>query len=116
MQKRTLLIRNFIRFVLYASILTFSYSQNVMIKGIVSNPANKPVKKAAVTLRNLKDEIIIEAITNRKGEFELEDIEPKFYYLVIEHEGDGSKRIKINPRKASAMTKSRIIFQYHLDK
>ena len=99
MQRRTSLIRNFISFVLYTSIITFSYSQNVMIKGIVRNPANKPVKKAAVTLRNLKDEIIIEAITNRKGEFELEDIEPKFYYLVIEHEGDGSKRIKINPRK-----------------
>ena len=66
MQRRTSLIRNFISFVLYTSIITFSYSQNVMIKGIVRNPANKPVKKAAVTLRNLKDEIIIEAITNRK--------------------------------------------------
>jgi len=78
---------------------TFIYSQNVSITGSVINPANKPVKKAVVTLRNLKDEIIQEGITNRKGEFKLEEIEPKFYYLVIEHDGDGSKRIKLNPRK-----------------
>ena len=78
---------------------TFIYSQNVSITGSVTNPANKPVKKAVVTLRNLKDEIVQEGITNRKGEFKLEDIDPKFYYLVIEHVGDGSKRIKINPRK-----------------
>ena len=99
MQNRHPLISTIIRFALYAPIVTFSYSQNVIIKGVVINPAEKPVKRAVVTLRNLKDEIILEEITNRKGEFELEDIEPKFYYLVIEHEGDGSKRIKINPRK-----------------
>ena len=51
---------------------TFIYSQNVSITGSVINPANKPVKKAVVTLRNLKDEIIQEGITNRKGEFKLE--------------------------------------------
>ena len=99
MQNRHPLIPTIIRLALYASIVTFSYSQNVIIKGVVINPADKPVKKAIVTLRNLKDEIILEKITDRKGEFELEDIEPKFYYLLIEHEGDGSKRIKINPRK-----------------
>ena len=82
-------------------VFTFSiiYSQNVIVKGVIRNPADKPVKKANVTLRNLKDEIMFEDFTNRKGEFEFKDVEPKFYYLVVDHEGDGSKRIKINPRK-----------------
>ena len=80
-------------------VIELSLSQNVTISGLVKNPLDKPVKKANVTLRNLKEEIIQEAVTNRKGVFELEGIDPKFYYLVIEHEADGSKRIKINPRK-----------------
>ena len=91
-----------LRFVLIICISTIVFSQNVIIKGVVRNPADKPVKKANVTLRNLKDEIMLEDLTNRKGEFEFEDVEPKFYYLVVEHEGDGSKRIKINPRKNSS--------------
>ena len=88
-----------IRYVFIICTSTIVFSQNVIIKGVIRNPADKPVKKANVTLRNLKDEIMLEDFTNRKGEFEFEDVEPKFYYLVIEHEGDGSKRIKINPRK-----------------
>ena len=72
---------------------------NITISGTVTNPLDKPVKKAKVTLRNLKDEVLIEEFTNRKGKFTLEEVEPKFYYLVIDHEEDGSKRIKINPRK-----------------
>ena len=93
------LIFSFIRFALYIFVSTSLFSQNVTITGKVMNPAGKPVKKAIVTLLNLKDEIIIEDITNRKGEFELKEVEPKFYYLVVDHEGDGSKRIKLNPRK-----------------
>ena len=72
---------------------------NITISGTVTNPLDKPVKKATVTLRNLKDEVLVEDFTNRKGKFILEEVEPKFYYLVINHEEDGSKRIKINPRK-----------------
>ena len=88
------------RSVFIVFISSIIYSQNVIVKGVVRNPADKPVKKANVTLRNLKDEIMFEDFTNRKGEFEFEDVEPKFYYLVVEHEGvDGLKRIKINPRK-----------------
>ena len=88
-----------IRSVFILCFSTIVFSQNVIIKGVIRNPADKPVKKANVTLRNLKDEIMLEDFTNRKGEFEFEDVEPKFYYLVVEHEGDGLKRIKINPRK-----------------
>ena len=93
------LIFSFIRFAVYIFVSTSLFSQNVTITGKVMNPAGKPVKKAIVTLLNLKDEIIMEDITNRKGEFELKEVEPKFYYLVVDHEGDGSKRIKLNPRK-----------------
>jgi len=78
---------------------TVAYADSVTISGIIKNPADDPVKKAVVTLRNLKDEILMEETTNRKGKFTLKDVEPRFYYLVIEHEADGSKRIKINPRK-----------------
>ena len=88
-----------LKFAVYVLVYTSLFSQNITITGKVINPADKPVKKAIVNLLNLKDEIVMEDITNRKGEFELEDVEPKFYYLVVDHEGDGSKRIKLNPRK-----------------
>ena len=71
------------RSILVLCFSTIVFSQNVIIKGVIRNPADKPVKKANVTLRNLKDEIMLEDFTNRKGEFEFEDVEPKFYYLVI---------------------------------
>ncbi len=54
-------------FIVFISSITFS--QNVIVKGLVRNPTEKPVKKANVTLRNLKDEIMFEDFTNRKGEF-----------------------------------------------
>ena len=93
------LVFPFLKFAVYILVYTSLFSQNITITGKVINPADKPVKKAIVNLLNLKDEIVMEDITNRKGEFELEDVEPKFYYLVVDHEGDGSKRIKLNPRK-----------------
>ena len=89
----------FLKFAVYILVYASLFSQNITITGKVINPADKPVKKAIVNLLNLKDEIVMEDITNRKGEFELEDDEPKFYYLVVDLEGDGSKRIKLNPRK-----------------
>ena len=98
MKGRSLLFP-FLKFSVYILVYTSIFSQNITITGKVINPADKPVKKAIVNLLNLKDEIVMEDITNRKGEFELEDVEPKFYYLVVDHEGDGSKRIKLNPRK-----------------
>ena len=76
-----------------------TFSQNINITGTIKTPVDKTIKKAVVTLRNLKDEIIVEQVTGRKGEFIIEDVEPRFYYLVVEHEINGSKRIKINPRK-----------------
>lgn len=41
----------------------------------------------------------MEETTSRKGKFFFKKVEPKFYFLVIEHKDDGTKRIKINPRK-----------------
>ena len=75
------------RSVFIVFISSIIYSQNVIVKGVVRNPADKPVKKANVTLRNLKDEIMFEDFTNRKGEFEFEDVEPKFYYLELSMKG-----------------------------
>ena len=82
-------------------ILLFSsvYGKNVTISGIVNNPEGEPIKKVNVTIRNLKDEIFMETTTNRKGQFKFEDVKPRFYYLLANDLGYGSKRIKINPRK-----------------
>ena len=64
MQRRTSLIRNFISFVLYTSIITFSYSQNVMIKGIVRNPANKPTKQEELILKSFEEKLLAGANFN----------------------------------------------------
>ncbi|HIA93896.1 MAG TPA: carboxypeptidase regulatory-like domain-containing protein, partial [Candidatus Marinimicrobia bacterium] len=84
---------------LFLSLVTSAFADPVTISGTVHNHAGKPIKKAAVTLRNMKDEILMEETTSRKGKFFFKKVEPKFYFLVIEHEGEGTKRIKINPRK-----------------
>ena len=79
--------------------VTSLFPDSVTITGTVHNPAGKPVKKAIITLRDMKDEVQMEEKTNRKGKFILEDVEPDFYFLVVEHEGDGLRRIKLNPKK-----------------
>ncbi len=87
------------RYLLLFLTVTCLFANSITIRGIVRNPAGKPVKKASVTLRNMKDEIVVDEKTNRKGNFIFEDVDPNFYFLLFENEGDGSKRIKINPRK-----------------
>ena len=84
---------------LFLFILSGLFANPVTISGSLQSTSGKTVKKAVVTLRNLKDEILIEGKSNRKGKFLFEGVEPNFYYLVVDHEKHGSKRIKINPRK-----------------
>ena len=74
-------------------------AKNVTISGRVINPEGNPLKKVNVTIKNLKDEIFMETITNRKGQFKFESVKPRFYYIVASDLGYGSKRIKVNPRK-----------------
>lgn len=87
------------RKVLYLAISASVFANSVKISGVVNNQENKPIKKALVTIRSLKDEIYMETKTSRKGEFKFPDVKPKFYFLVVEHETYGSRRIKLNPRK-----------------
>lgn len=87
-------------FFFFLSFISIVFPQNVTLIGVIKNPADKPVKNALITIRNLKDEILYEETTNRKGIFKFEEIEPKFYYLFIDHEIEGSKRIKLNPKKS----------------
>ncbi len=87
------------RIVLYLAIQSCIFAKSVKISGIINNLENKPIKKALVSIRSLKDEIFMETTTNRNGEFEFDDVKPKFYYILIEHKTYGEKRIKINPRK-----------------
>ena len=88
-----------LKIALFLSLVASVFADPVTISGTVNNSAGNPVKKAVVTLRNMKDDILMEEKTSRKGKFSFKEVEPNFYFLVIEHEGDGAKRIKINPRK-----------------
>ena len=87
-------------FFIFPPFISIVFPQNVSITGTIKNPADKPVKNALITIRNLKDEILYEETSNRKGFFKFEEIEPKFYYLFIHHEIEGTKRIKLNPKKS----------------
>ena len=78
-----------LKITLFCSLIATIFADPVTISGTINNPAGNPVKKAVVTLRNLKDNILMEEKTNRKGNFSFIDVEPNFYFLVIEHEGDG---------------------------
>ena len=80
-------------------LLSSLLAKNVIISGVVNNPEGKPIRKVNVSIRTLNDEIFMETITNRKGQFKFEDVKPRFYYLIAKDLGYGSKRIKINPRK-----------------
>ena len=73
--------------------------QSIIISGSVLMSNDEPIEGAIITLRNLKDEVLEEKTTNRKGIFRIKDVKPKFYFLTIKHDFHGSKRIKINPRK-----------------
>ena len=88
-----------LKIALFLTLVASVFADPVTISGTVNNPAGNPVKKAVVTLRNMKDDILMEEKTSRKGKFSFKEVEPNFYFLVIEHESDGAKRIKINPRK-----------------
>ena len=66
------------RISLILMMVTSLFPDSVTITGTVHNPAGKPVKKAIITLRDMKDEVQMEEKTNRKGKFILEDVEPAF--------------------------------------
>ena len=76
-----------------------AYGTTVNIYGTIIDEEGKPLKKTLISLRSLKDQLLHETITNRKGKFSIKEIKPDFYYLLIENELKISKRIKINPRK-----------------
>ena len=73
---------------LFLLLVASVFADPVTISGTVINPVGNPVKKAVVTLRNMKDNVLMEEKTNRKGNFSFKDVEPNFYFLVIEHESD----------------------------
>ena len=89
--------KNILFFILF--FFGIGYSKPVSIIGTIKTTSGKPVKKAIVSLLDLNNKVLIESKSNRKGKFSLEGVEPNFYYLVINHDKHGSKRIKLNPRK-----------------
>jgi len=89
----------FFRYCILIIFSSFLFGETVKISGTIHAPNDKPVKKATISLFTLKDDLVAEGITNRKGKFELTDIDPAFYFLTIQHESFATKRLKINPRK-----------------
>ncbi len=88
-----------LRTLLFTAFINIAHGKPVNIYGTIIDEEGKPLKKTLISLRNLKDEVLKEVITNRKGKFSIKEIEPEFYYLLIENELKIPKRIKINPRK-----------------
>tara|TARA_B100001250_G_scaffold370419_1_gene354568 strand:- start:2312 stop:5284 length:2973 start_codon:yes stop_codon:yes gene_type:complete len=89
----------FLRILFCIIVSNLAYGKTVSIHGTIIDEEGKPLKKTSISLRSLKDQLLLEAVTNRKGKFSIKNIKPDFYYLVIENELKTSKRIKINPRK-----------------
>ena len=87
----------FLLFLLF--IINICFSNTVSISGSIFNNEAKPSRKAEVELLNIFDEVVYVVKTNRKGRFEMLDVDPDYYYLNVNHPKDGSVRIKINPRK-----------------
>ena len=87
----------FLLFLLF--IINICFSNTVSISGSIFNNEAKPSRKAEVELLNIFDEVVYVVKTNRKGRFEMFDVNPDYYYLNVNHPKDGSVRIKINPRK-----------------
>ena len=80
-------------------IIDICFANTVSISGSIFNNESKPSRKAQVELLNIFDEVILVVKTNRKGRFEILEVNPDYYYLNVNHPKDGSVRIKINPRK-----------------
>ena len=89
----------FLRTLFCITLSNFAYGKTVNIYGTIVDEEGKPLKKTSISLRSLKDQLLNETMTNRKGKFSIKEIKPDFYYLLIENELKISKRIKINPRK-----------------
>ena len=64
----------------------FAYGKTVNIYGTIVDEEGKPLKKTSISLRSLKDQLLNETMTNRKGKFSIKEIKPDFYYLLIENE------------------------------
>lgn len=91
--------------------IAFINAEEVSISGVIQDSTNQPIKKASITLFNLKNVVLAEEETGRKGEFSIKDIKPDYYYLVVKYNNESSGeidsyRIKLNP---GSMKKSKSI-------
>ena len=87
------------KYLIYISfVFGVCFSNPLSISGIIFNDEGKPSRRAQIEIFDLNDELISVAKTNRKGRFEVIEIQPDFYFLHVNHPKDGSIIIKINPR------------------
>ena len=78
------LLKKYFYFVVVIILLfDISYTEPVTISGVVQDTTKSPIKKAEITLQNLRGAILAEEETDRKGLFKIKDIEPDYYYLII---------------------------------
>ncbi|MEE2765261.1 MAG: hypothetical protein VX600_02075 [Candidatus Neomarinimicrobiota bacterium] len=77
-------------------------ADGVTITGVIQDTINNSIKNVDVALVNLRNTVLAEEKTGRKGEFTIKDIEPDYYYLVVKYGVDDTGqletyRIKLNP-------------------
>ena len=77
-------------------------ADDVIITGVIQDTINNSIKNVDVALVNLRNTVLAEEKTGRKGEFRIKDIKPDYYYLVVKYDVDDSGqmetyRIKLNP-------------------
>ena len=92
--------KTFALFIVFMSILK---ADGVTITGVIQDTINNSIKNVDVALVNLRNTVLAEEKTGRKGEFTIKDIEPDYYYLVVKYDVDESGqmetyRIKLNPQ------------------
>ena len=86
-----------ISIIFFGCIYVYPSSKSVNIKGTIFNNG-KVVRKAKISLYNIGKEPLVE-ISNRKGNFEFENINVSTYYMDVNHSDFGSKSFKIIPKK-----------------
>ncbi|MBH09200.1 MAG: hypothetical protein CMG74_02410 [Candidatus Marinimicrobia bacterium] len=88
--------------ILFSILTAIVKAEEVSISGVIQDTTGNPIKKADVSLVNLRNVVLEEQQSGRKGEFIIKDIKPDYYYLVVNYKvGESAElesyRIKINP-------------------
>ncbi len=84
--KNTIVFRALLSFPLFVLIFAFNFNaSDVMVKGIIKNPLNKPVKNAEIVL-DMNGYKIFVTHSNAQGVYQFKNIKPGKYILSVSFE------------------------------